>query len=90
MHLYGVPPLTNREAWASFEFWLANDLVTFEDEPRGLEATWRSLSSRASRSPKLWMDAYLASFAIAGGFQLVTFDAAFRQFDGLDVRVLAQ
>ena len=34
-------------------------------------------------SPKLWMDAYLAAFAIAGGCQLVTTDQGFAQFPSL-------
>ena len=39
-------------------------------------------------SPKLWMDAYLAAFAIAAKQQLVTTDKAFRQFKDLDLLVL--
>jgi hypothetical protein len=34
------------------------------------------------------MDAYLAAFAQAGDYQLVTTDAAFAQFDGLDLELL--
>jgi predicted nucleic acid-binding protein len=34
------------------------------------------------------MDAYLAAFARAAGCTLVTLDAGFRQFAGLDLRVL--
>lgn len=86
----GVPglALTNQEAWASYELWLANDLAIFAEEPPALAAPWRTLSSRASSSPKPWMDAYLPAFAITGVLQLVTFDRAFRQFPGLDVVVL--
>jgi predicted nucleic acid-binding protein len=36
------------------------------------------------------MDAYLAAFAMAGGYQLVTADKAFKQFKGLDPRVLSK
>jgi predicted nucleic acid-binding protein len=36
------------------------------------------------------MDAYLAAFALAGGYRLVTTDRGFRQFNGLDVVVLAK
>jgi predicted nucleic acid-binding protein len=35
------------------------------------------------------MDAYLAAFALAGGYGLVTTDVAFRQFGGLELQVLA-
>jgi predicted nucleic acid-binding protein len=35
------------------------------------------------------MDAYLAAFALAGGYQFVTIDKAFAQFDGLDLVLLS-
>ena len=85
---YGARPLTNAEAWAAYDLWLDTDRVSFAEEPPGLAEQWRALSSRNSSSPKLWMDAYLAAFAIAGGLQFVTLDRAFRQFPGLDVVVL--
>jgi predicted nucleic acid-binding protein len=43
---------------------------------------------RHTGSRKLWMDAYLAAFALAGGYQMVTTDTAFRQFHGLDLMLL--
>lgn len=39
-------------------------------------------------SPKVVMDAYLAAFAVAGGYRLVTLDRAFVQFKGLEQDVL--
>jgi predicted nucleic acid-binding protein len=36
------------------------------------------------------MDAYLASFALAGGYRMVTTDAAFKQFAGLDVELIGE
>jgi predicted nucleic acid-binding protein len=36
------------------------------------------------------MDAYLAAFALAGRFRMVTTDAAFRQFGELDLMLLGQ
>ena len=57
-------------------------------EPEGLEPFWRQYSSRPSASRKLWMDAYLAAFAVAGGYRLVATERAFSQFAGLDVLVL--
>jgi predicted nucleic acid-binding protein len=64
--------------------------IGFADEPTDLELHWKRLSLRGSASPKLWMDAYLAAFAIAGGHQLVTIDAAFTQFTGLNAIVLSR
>ena len=81
--LYGNPPLTNREAWSAYEALMANDRIVFRvNEPAELEPLWKKLAVRGTASPKLWMDAYLASFALAGRFQMVTTDVAFRSSEG--------
>lgn len=86
---YGNPPLTNAEAWAVYQELLADDRVIMRtDEPAGLEPRWVGLVPKDTATPKLWMDAYLAAFAGAAGFHLVTTDRAFRQFSGLDLLVL--
>ena len=85
---YGLEPLENQKAWAAYEAFAADDRVTFRDEPRGLEAIWKKLGARRTTSPKLWMDTYLAAFAIVAGAQLVTTDMAFTQFSGLDAVIL--
>ena len=87
---YGNPPLTNREAWSVYEALLKDDRNTFQEEPAGLAPLWKELAIRGTASPKLWMDAYLAAFARAGRFRMVTTDAAFTQFRGLDLLVLGQ
>lgn len=87
---YGNPPLTNRESWAAYEALLADDRIVMRaDEPTGIESRWNELAARDTASPKLWVDAYLAAFALTGGYRLVTNDAAFRQFDGLDLLLLS-
>jgi uncharacterized protein len=86
---YGNPPLTNAQAWAVYEALLSDDRVELRaGEPAGLAPRWQALAVRDSASPKLWMDAYLAAFAEAGGYRMVTTDAAFQQFSGLDVLLL--
>lgn len=86
---YGYLPQSNTDAWRTYEAFIADDRIGFRDqEPKGLERRWKDYSARASASPKLWMDAYLAAFAVMGGYQLVTTDAAYRQFDGLDLVLL--
>ncbi len=86
---YGNPPLTNREAWSAYETLLTDDRIVFRaDEPAGVEPLWKELAARKTASPKLWIDAYLAAFALAGRYRMVTTDAAFRQFRGLDLLVL--
>jgi toxin-antitoxin system PIN domain toxin len=86
---YGIPPLTNQLAWSAYEALLADDRIVFQARaPAGLETRWRQLAVRDTASPKLWMDAYLAAFAQAGGYRMVTFDAAFAQFGGSDLVLL--
>ena len=86
---YGLSPLTNDDAWAAFERFIGDDRIVFQAaEPDGLEHRWRDYALRPTASPKLWMDAYLAAFARAGGYTLVTTDTAFRQFPGLDLLLL--
>jgi len=87
--LYGLSPLTNRQAWSIYEALLADDRIAYQaDEPAGLEPLWKEFALCGTASPKLWMDAYLAAFARAGGYRMVTTDGAFRQFRGLDLLVL--
>lgn len=82
-------PLSNEQAWNALDQLLADERVRFQlEEPDALSPYWRLYSSQGSSSPKLWMDAYLAAFARAGGYRFVTLDKAFRQFDQLDLLLL--
>jgi toxin-antitoxin system PIN domain toxin len=83
-------PLTNRQAWETLDLLMEDEAVVFESEPPGVDAIWRQLSETTTSSPKVWMDAYLAAFAIRGGLRLVTLDRDFRRFDsqGLDLLLL--
>lgn len=86
---YGNPPLTNREAWSVYERFTDDDRIVLRtDEPPGLDECWQRFAVRDSASTKLWTDSYLASFALTGGYRMVTSDVAFRQFKGLDLLVL--
>jgi predicted nucleic acid-binding protein len=81
--------LTNVQAWEAYEAFLADDrIVLLTEEPAGLEPRWKRFALRDTASPKIWMDAYLAAFALAGGYRMVTTDADFEQFRGLDLQVL--
>ncbi len=87
---YGIPALSNGGAWSVYEGFLADKRISRVEEPNGLESHWKRLAARGVASPKLWMDAYLAAFALANGYRLVTTDQAFRQFKGLDLLLLPQ
>jgi len=86
---YKQAPLSNREAWSKFSVIEDDDRIGFADEPGDVITSWKMLSDTRTASPKLWMDAYLAAFAMAGGYRLVTTDKAFKQFKGLDLLLLA-
>jgi toxin-antitoxin system PIN domain toxin len=83
-------PLSNQKAWATLDRLMDDDATGFEPEPPGIDAIWRQLSETVTASPKVWMDAYLAAFAICGGLRLVTFDKDFGRFQtaGLDLLLL--
>jgi uncharacterized protein len=85
---YNLPPMSNVDAWQLYADWLRDDRFAFVAEPKGIEANWRRFSDRTTPSPKIWMDTYLAAFAVTGNYRFVTTDSAFRQFSGLNVVVL--
>ncbi len=86
---YGIGPLSNQQAWETYEALLGDDRIgLLAHEPGGLEQAWKAFAVRDTASPKLWMDAYLAAFSREGSHKLVTTDAAFRQFPGIDLVLL--
>lgn len=87
---YGIPTLGNQAAWTLYERLIGDDRIGWVEEPHGLEAIWRRLSKSADASPKLWVDAYLAACAMAGGHRLVTTDKGFKQFKGLELVLLSE
>ena len=88
---YGESPLSNRGALITLDTLQALQQVAWRDEPPGIFGLWRTLAAADSASPKVWMDAYLAAFAIAGGLRLVTLDRDYKNFvpQGLDLVLLS-
>ncbi len=87
---YGAAGLTNRDALAALHALLALPQICEREEPPGTAALWHRLASRNTASPKVWMDAYLAAFAIGGGLSMVSLDHDFKTFEkhGLDLVLL--
>ena len=85
---FGVPPATNREALSLLDNWSGSASVAYREEPPSVFPRWRTLADLTSASPKRWMDAYLAAFAIEAGLDFVTGDGAFATFPGLNPTVL--
>jgi uncharacterized protein len=88
-HIMRHAVLTGREAWNAYERWLSPPEIVFLDEPAGIDDQLRRLCRALAIGPALWSDAYLAAFALAGGFRVVAFDADFRRFPDLHVLPLA-
>lgn len=58
------------------------------DEPSGLDDEWARLGTRLQKGACLDTDAYLAAFALAGGYTLATFDGGFVKFEGLRFEIV--
>ena len=67
-----------------------DDRFEWVEEPKGLEPIWKKLTDGTKASPKVWMDAYLAAFAMAGKYRFVSTDSGFKQFKGLDLILLTK
>ena len=78
-----------REAWLAYEGLYHDPRVVFAQEPDELEQLWRRYTQHNTFSPKVWNDAYLAAFAQAADFELVTFDRGLAQYQGLRPTILS-
>jgi toxin-antitoxin system PIN domain toxin len=68
---YGAEGLNNRDALLALSALLALPQVCEREEPPGVLALWHRLATCDTASPKVWMDAYLAAFAIGGGLRML-------------------
>lgn len=75
-------------AWEIYDALFEDTRIGFVSEPPGLEASWRTVAQRTHSGPNFWTDAYLAAFAAAAGFDVVTFDRGFPRHHGVRVRLL--
>ena len=90
--LYRTKTLSNKHCRCLLEDWRSRSYTrTLDSEPEGTRALWLELASLDSASPKVWMDAYLAAFAIRGKLRLVTLDRDFRSWvsKGLELELPA-
>ena len=83
---YGVDSMSNRDALVAMDALQSSPRVCVREEAPDVFSLWRTLATRDTASPKVWMDAYLAAFALAGGLRLATLDGDFKNFSayGLD------
>jgi toxin-antitoxin system PIN domain toxin len=85
---YRSKPVSNAAAWAKWEELIDLPQVVFADEPDAVPDLWRQLAARDTASPKVWMDAYLAAFAISGNLEFATLDRDFQTYEAHGMRVL--
>lgn len=88
--VFGAHSLTLSEAWEKYDLFQSDSRVSYTDEPTGIEAPWRGYTQSETFSPKVWNDAYLAAFAHAANFELITIiDRGFSQYVGLRCNILS-
>lgn len=78
-------PLTVPEAWEAYLDFRRLPEVILAPEPEGCEGFLEAWATGESPSRHHWTNAYLAAFATASDFRLVTFDRDFTRFPDLDL-----
>lgn len=91
LRAYGAEGFTNLDAVSLIAALVKLPNVRLLPEPLELEPLWLRLAGLPTASPKVWMDAYLAAFAIRQEAEFVTLDRDFRNFEkeGLKLRLLS-
>jgi toxin-antitoxin system PIN domain toxin len=85
----GTYAVSAQRGWQLTTELLQDERVEFVAEPVSLDAVLPDYLRYPVPAGRLVTDAYLAAFAIASSRQIVTLDSGFRQFERLDVRLLA-
>lgn len=82
--IFGGAPLDPIDAWAIFQGWSGYDEIVFLAEPGGCRQALNRLVTAGSVARRTWTDSYLAAFAMTDSLRLVSFDADFHRYRGLD------
>ena len=75
-------------AWRMYDDLLSDPRVVYAEEPEGIEPLWRAHTQLQTFSPKVWNDAYLAAFAEAAAFEVVTLDRWFARYSSVRCTIL--
>ncbi len=78
-HPFSVP-----DAWRAYRAFRALPEITFLDDPPEVEAQFALWTESPDFSPKRWTDGYLTALCHVTKHRLVSFDADYRNFSGLD------
>lgn len=88
---YRADGMTNSRAVKNLSDFLCQPrIVSRMEQPSGLRDLWLKFASCETPSPKVWMDAYLAAFAISAKLSFTTLDSDFTAFvkHGLDLNLI--
>ena len=80
---FGTAALDAAAARRVLRSWLGMQRVTFAHDPPQLDDVLDDWAGSLDIRGRHWTDAYLAAFATAGGYRLVSFDAGFVRYPGL-------
>ena len=86
--LMGENVVSAARAWELYDALRRDPRITFTPEPPGLEEAWRDQTRALHTGANFWTDAYLAGFAAAAGFTLVSFDRDFRRYKDIQLTLL--
>lgn len=92
MKAFGLAALSNAEAMAFVRKTQSHANVGQTDVPPAMtREIWLRAAATKTPSPNVWMDAWLAAFAIALNVEMVTFDSGFENFTkyGLKLALLS-
>ena len=81
--------LSLKDAWLAYDTILSDPRIGFAAEPPDVDVHWRAFTQRRSFSPQVWSDAYLAAFAKATSFEVVSFDKGLAQYEGVHGTILS-
>lgn len=88
------PKVMKNDAMSAGIFWRGWDSVLQDErfalvkEPETFEPVWRELTSKLPAGTSAETDAYLAALALAGDWQLATFDQGFTRFPKLALELI--
>jgi hypothetical protein len=88
-HVMGADVLTAGGAWRVFDRLTKERNIFFAAEPPGLDSLWRAFTSSGQSGSNFWTGAYLAAFAKATGYTLVTFDRDLASYKNVPLRILS-
>jgi uncharacterized protein len=86
--IMGEYVLSGAQAWMAVTRFMEDDRFAFAAEPGILMESWRIICNSLPTGMSAETDAYLAAFALAGGYRLVTLDKGMVRFHGIELVLL--